>query len=45
MKLNFGVIEMLNCNSKVIAQNTITLLSITITITLGSVPSITIEQL
>ena len=34
MKLNFGVIEMFNCNSKVIAQLLILLLSITITITI-----------
>ena len=40
MKLNFGVIEMFNCNSKVIAQ--LLLLSITINITLHSVPSITL---
>ena len=40
MKLNVGVIEMFICNSKVIAQ--LLLLSITITITLHSVPSITI---
>ena len=40
MKLNFGVIEMFNCNGRVIAQ--LLLLSITITITLHYVPSITI---
>ena len=40
MKLHFGVIEMFNCNSKVIAQ--LLLLSINITITLCFVPSITI---